>query len=139
MYINWKCNLRPYCSNKIKSIIWFALYEFLDLYSLVVVRNAPKLSAFNFIERKWALVTRRLACVMLDVGIDGGKIPPSKIPGLSAEEKREKDIQVFSAAMNKVKHIVSPSISETHATTVRIIEPESEESPIHALNASKSL
>src|SRR5947209_5957837 len=121
MYINWKCNLRPYCSNKIKSSTGEPLTK-RDLF--IPVQKETVTQVGNFIERKWALVTRRLACVMLDVGIDGGKIPPSKIPGLSAEEKREKDIQVFSAAMNKVKHIVSPLISET---TVRIIEPESEE------------
>ena len=77
-------------------LLWYTVWEKLGLYDLVMVRNAPKLSAFNFIERKWAAVTNRLACVMLDVGVDGDPRPPSTCTELS----RSRDVRVFVAAMS---------------------------------------
>jgi hypothetical protein len=93
-------------------------------------RNAAGLSAFNYIERQWAKVTKQLICTVIPVAEEGdesGK-SPATLPNLSKSQRHDKDIRVFKSGLEKVRDIISPV-----AAAVTIIEPEGVEKPFNEI------
>lgn len=75
------------------------LWRHCNLDILVQTSYAPGHSAHNMIEHAWAPLSRKLAGVTLPITIEGEDKPPCQQSGLSDEQRKAKEVQVFDEAI----------------------------------------
>ena len=83
----------------LNTLSFFRLWRDADLDMLVVCSYAAKYSAYNPIEHMWSPLSKKLSGVRFSSKAGDDEKPPCQLSGLTADEKRLKEAEVFDAAI----------------------------------------
>ena len=120
-----------WCKHSIKTLHAMGqVWDKLELDYLLITSYAPGDSKFNPIEHAWAPLTMWCFGLVLHNTLEGEDLCPNRQTTLSEDERYQKNICVFDAALSKVASVLGGRHYDGYPVSVRPVSTHNEENSI---------
>ena len=93
-------------TNSLLNAMYFLrLWKSCNLDILCVTSFAARYSAYNPIEHLWSVLSKKLASVKLSAVADGDVKAPYYLSGITEEQKKAKEAEVFDRAITEISDV----------------------------------